>query len=190
MSIKDHLERAGRQDTTTAPKAQNTLVGSNYLSLENMKKAAQDLGLQTTIEIDNLTGDVGEAADSIVAYIAEVSEPTALLFGGETTVKLSGTGLGGRNQELALRVAMQAPKLSQDWVFLSGGTDGRDGPTDAAGGIVDAGTIDRITSSGSDAKALLANNDSYAALKIAGDLLITQATGTNVADVQVLLITP
>ena len=73
---------------------------------------------------------------------------------------------------------------------LSGGTDGRDGPSDAAGGIVDAGTKDRIIANGHDPKALLYNNDSYAALHAAGDLLITPATGTNVADVQVLLIRP
>jgi hydroxypyruvate reductase len=85
---------------------------------------------------------------------------------------------------------MQAPDLAQSWVFLSGGTDGRDGPTEAAGGIVDAGTADRIAAAGADARALLANNDSFAALKAAGDLLITQATGTNVADVQVLVIAP
>lgn len=189
-SIQAHLERAQKQDTTTVTKARNTLVGSNSLSLFNMQKAAQNLDLNTTIENGALTGDVGEAAAAIVAHMAEVPEPTALLFGGETTVKLSGSGLGGRNQELALRVAMQAPNLTQDWVFLSGGTDGRDGPTDAAGGIVDAGTVDRIASSGVEVDALLANNDSFAALNAAGDLLITQATGTNVADVQVLLITP
>jgi hydroxypyruvate reductase len=113
-----------------------------------------------------------------------------LLFGGETTVVLRGDGRGGRNQELALRVAMHMPKQDSGWVFLSGGTDGRDGPTDAAGGIVDADTKDRIIASGHDPKALLDNNDSYAALDAAGDLLITPATGTNVADVQVLLIRP
>ena len=87
-------------------------------------------------------------------------------------------------------MALGAPETAQDWLFLSGGTDGRDGPTDAAGGVVDAGTAARIAAAGQDAQALLENNDSYAALAAAGDLLLTEATGTNVADVQVLLIRP
>ena len=114
--------------------------------------------------------------------------PACLIFGGETTVTLTGKGLGGRNQELSLRVALAMPDLGRDWLFLSGGTDGRDGPTDAAGGIVDAGTVGRIRAAGQDPGALLANNDSHAALKAAGDLLITGATGTNVADVQILML--
>jgi hydroxypyruvate reductase len=111
-----------------------------------------------------------------------------LIFGGETTVTLQGKGMGGRNQELALRVAQRMPDLGRDWVFLSGGTDGRDGPTDAAGGLVDAGTFARIAQAGGNAAALLADNDSYRALQLAGDLLITGPTGTNVADVQILLV--
>ena len=99
-------------------------------------------------------------------------------------------GRGGRNQELALRVALGAAPQPGPWLFLSGGTDGRDGPTDAAGGMVDAGTAARVAAAGGDAQALLANNDSFAALELAGDLLITGATGTNVADVQALLLTP
>ena len=96
---------------------------------------------------------------------------------------------GGRNQELALRVAVLAEKQnwSGDWVFLSGGTDGRDGPTDAAGGLVDGGTLARIRSAGLDPQKVLDNNDSYHGLKAAGDLLITGETGTNVADLQVLI---
>jgi glycerate 2-kinase len=74
-----------------------------------------------------------------------------------------------------------------DWTCLQGGSDGRDGPTDAAGGLVDEGTLDRVAAAGGDLGALLANNDSYAALNLAGDLLIIGATGTNVADLGVLI---
>ena len=137
---------------------------------------------------DHLTGDVVEAAAKIIAAAQAAKTPGVLVFGGETTVTLRGTGLGGRNQELALRVSLEMPELGRDWVFLSGGTDGRDGPTEAAGGVVDAGTRARIAAAGGDAEALLANNDSHAALKLAGDLLITGATGTNVADVQILVL--
>ena len=117
---------------------------------------------------------------------APKDRPVALLFGGETTVRLTGSGRGGRNQELALRIAQRAAELDGDWVFLSGGTDGRDGPTDAAGGIVAPDTWDSM----SNAEALLANNDSYAALKAADALVVVGGTGTNVADVQILLKRP
>ncbi|RJE87298.1 glycerate kinase type-2 family protein [Paracoccus onubensis] len=169
--------------------ADNHLIGSNEKSLEAMRTALGD-DWATRIVTDRLIGDVENAATRILqaAEAAGSSGPTALIFGGETTVHLRGTGRGGRNQELALRIAMQGDRLPAGWTFLSGGTDGRDGPTDAAGGIVDGGTVSRIRSSGKDAGALLANNDSHAALKAAGDLLITGATGTNVADVQLMLI--
>jgi len=110
------------------------------------------------------------------------------LWGGETTVQLKGHGRGGRNQELALRIALDAQARGwRRWTCLQGGSDGRDGPTDAAGGLVDQGTLARITAAGGDLAALLANNDSYAALALAGDLLMTGATGTNVADLGVLI---
>lgn len=189
-SIRTHLEQAQHDTPAPLPVVTNTLVGSNRLSLEAMRDTAEEIGLSTRIVSDALTGDVGDAAHEVLAELIARPEPTALLFGGETTVKLTGTGRGGRNQELALRVATQAPDITANWVFLSGGTDGRDGPTDAAGGLVDAGTLPRITAAGQDVTALLANNDSYAALAAAGDLLMTRATGTNVADVQVLLIAP
>ncbi|WP_373635337.1 MOFRL family protein [Yoonia sp. SS1-5] len=97
---------------------------------------------------------------------------------------MQGSGRGGRNQELALRIAQEAARRGwRDWVCLQGGSDGRDGPTDAAGGLVDQDTIGKIT----DLAGLLANNDSYAALAQAGDLLMTDATGTNVADLGVMI---
>ena len=189
-SIRAHLEKAQHETQPPLPQVTNTLVGSNRLSLEAMRDAAQQMGLTARIVSDALTGDVQEAAEKVLSELIARPEPTALLFGGETTVRLTGTGRGGRNQELALRIAAQAPEIMGNWAFLSGGTDGRDGPTDAAGGLVDAGTLARIAAAGHDAAALLANNDSYAALAAAGDLLMTRATGTNVADVQVLLIAP
>ncbi|MEN8838673.1 MAG: MOFRL family protein, partial [Celeribacter marinus] len=132
-----------------------------------------------------LEGDVAAAAEVIVDC---VTQNGIYLFGGETTVKLKGDGLGGRNQELALRVAQLADARGlTDYVFLSGGTDGRDGPTDAAGGLVDDGTLARLRAAGVDLDDVLARNDSYHALKAAGDLLQIGATGTNVADLQVLI---
>ena len=168
------------------PAATNVLIGSNLKSLEAVRAA----GPGAAICSDSLTGDVGDAAEAIVAAAREAGQARCLIFGGETVVTLRGTGQGGRNQELALRVARAMPDLGRDWVFLSGGTDGRDGPTDAAGGVVDAGTLARIAGSGADVDALLADNDSHRALALAGDLLVTGPTGTNVADVQILLLGP
>lgn len=162
------------------PPASNRLIGSNALSLAAMAKAFP----QARIAAPALTGDVADAAAKILAHAAT---PGVTLWGGETTVTLRGSGRGGRNQELALRVAM-ALRGQPGWRFLSGGTDGRDGPTDAAGALVDGGTIDRITAAGGNPQALLDNNDSYRALQHAGDLLIIGATGTNVADLQILAV--
>lgn len=181
-SVQTHLARP--QPALPLPEATNILIGSNAMSLQAML-AASPLPC-TRIASDRLTGDVADACATIVSAAAVARRPACLLFGGETTVTLRGTGLGGRNQELALRIALAG--LSGEWVFLSGGTDGRDGPTDAAGGIVDSGTLNRIRASGADPLALLANNDSHAALSLSGDLLRVPPTGTNVADVQVLLL--
>lgn len=172
--------------------ATNTLIGSNRHSLKAMMAAAAE-DWTCKLVSHRLVGDVSKAAETVVsaASAAPQDKPVALIFGGETTVQLTGTGLGGRNQELALRVAkLGAERLSGDWLFLSGGTDGRDGPTDAAGGIATPATWEAIKAAGHDPDALLANNDSYAALKAADALLITGGTGTNVADVQVLLRRP
>jgi glycerate 2-kinase len=170
------------------PFAQNVLIGSNRKSLNAVVAA---FGPNAWVVNDGLTGDVAAAASHIIGAAKEAADQRlCLVFGGETTVVLRGNGLGGRNQELALRVALTMPDLGRDWVFLSGGTDGRDGPTDAAGGIVDARSTARMRTAGCDPAALLANNDSNAALGCAGDLLITGPTGTNVADVQLLLLGP
>ena len=173
------------------PAATNRLIGSNRMSLDAMAGAAPEARILS----DALTGDVAEAAQAICDAAASTPRGTGLLAlcGGETTVHLHGTGQGGRNQELALRVAQglsAALPPDRGWRFLSGGTDGRDGPTDAAGGVTDPHTINRITTAGGDLQALLANNDSYHALGLSGDLLRIGATGTNVADLQILSLDP
>jgi hydroxypyruvate reductase len=178
------------QDTNSGigSAAENILVGSNRASLHAAAQAAK--GWSPQIVTSQLTGDVSDAVEKILrhAKLVEPGHKRALIFGGETTVTLTGTGRGGRNQELALRFARAASGLrGSAWVFLSGGTDGRDGPTDAAGGLVDSSTCRLIAEAGADLDALMANNDSYAALQAADDLLITGATGTNVADVQIFL---
>lgn len=161
------------------PAAENRLIGSNARSVGAMAQARPE-----ALRMNKpLVGDVGAAAQTL-AHLAQ-TRPGLHIMGGETTVTLRGTGLGGRNQELALRLAL-ALEGRADWRFLSGGTDGRDGPTEAAGAVVDGATCARIRAAGGDPAALLANNDSHRALALAGDLLITGGTGTNVADLQIL----
>ncbi len=122
---------------------------------------------------------------------ASSTKPLAILAGGETTVNLKGNGKGGRNQEFSLAFAIAAKKHSlNNWTLLSGGTDGRDGPTDAAGGIVDADSLQSMINAGVNPDEYLNNNDAYHALNASNDLLITGATGTNVADLQILLLHP
>ncbi|MEX3011459.1 glycerate kinase [Hoeflea sp. TYP-13] len=188
-SIQTHLE-CEEENKEAVREVRNHLIGSNRLSLE-AACAEASRGFPARIVSDRLTGDVSDAAGAIAraALTEKSASPVALLFGGETTVQIAGDGLGGRNQELALRIAMLADTFGTDreWVFLSGGTDGRDGPTEAAGGLADAQTCARIIASDADPAAMLLNNDSNAALAAAGDLLLTGATGTNVADIQVFL---
>ncbi|MEL6684802.1 MAG: DUF4147 domain-containing protein [Pseudomonadota bacterium] len=172
--VRRHLQAAG--PAAPLPEALNILVGSNSKSVAAMKAAAGEAHVIAT----PVEGDVAEAA----RQICDSAAPGITVWGGETTVVLRGDGRGGRNQELALRIAVEAAKRGwTDWTCLQGGSDGRDGPTDAAGGLVDQDTLDKIA----DLDRLLANNDSYAALKQAGDLLMTDATGTNVADLGVMI---
>ena len=176
--IRDHLMAA--VDPAPLPPATNILVGSNQQSVTAMALAAPDaIRLRAPVE-----GDVADAA----SLICDQAGVGTTIWGGETTVVLNGTGQGGRNQEMALRIAQEADFRGwRDWVCLQGGSDGRDGPTDSAGGLVDQGTVGRIVAAGGDIEALLYNNDSYAALNLANDLLMIGATGTNVADLGVLI---
>ena len=116
-----------------------------------------------------------------------VKPPACLIAGGEPTVAVRGKGLGGRNMELALAVAREIRGLPKT-VFLSAGTDGTDGPTEAAGAIVDGGTWDRATKKGMVPEKYLEENDSYHFFKKAGGLVVTGPTGTNVMDMHILLL--
>ena len=172
--VKDHLQAAAPQDPL--PPARNILVGSNEISVAAMAAAAGDAHV-IPVPVE---GDVVQAAK----LICDNAGIGITVWGGETTVVLHGDGRGGRNQELSLLIAQEAQARGwTEWLCLQGGSDGRDGPTDAAGGIVDQETLGKIPN----LEALLANNDSYAALALAGNLLMTDATGTNVADLGVMI---
>jgi hydroxypyruvate reductase len=174
------------------------LIGSNAISLEAAISTSTRLGYQVVIFNRHLCGEARVAGEQLAAKAKTLQElqpgnPIALIAGGETTVTLSNqAGKGGRNQELALAFALAAEQLQLDenWIFLSGGTDGRDGPTDAAGGIVDIACLKRIRQAGINPLQKLNEHDSYTALQAGQALLLSGPTGTNVADLQILLLYP
>jgi glycerate 2-kinase len=140
---------------------------------------------------------VGEAREAAGRFAADVhraastlERPACIIGAGETTVHVTGNGLGGRNQEFALAMTAgpKGPALPGLFAFGSAGTDGIDGPTDAAGAIVDATTAERAAARGLDPATFLDNNDSYHFFSALEDLVRTGPTGTNVGDVQVALL--
>ena len=180
-AVQDVLNVSGAAQAV--PEAENELVGSNTQSVMAMATAAKSVDLPLHIHSPALTGGVEEAA----RRVAGTTDPGIHLFGGETTVQLRGSGTGGRNQELALRVALHLERSRRDWVYLQGGTDGRDGPTDAAGGLIDAECLAKIRAKTNLEEGLL-NNDAYRLLAAGDGLLMTGGTGTNVADLGVLIV--
>jgi len=167
----------------------NVLVGGNAEALAAAEAQARALGYETTILSTDLEGEARTAAQVFVRRVqeAKAGRPQAFLAGGETTVTVTGTGKGGRNQEIAVGFAQALAEagIPFDGAFLSGATDGGDGPTDAAGGLIDGETLGRLAPL---APAALANNDTYHALEAAGGLLKIGSTGTNVCDLQILLL--
>jgi len=193
QSVRNHLQQAIIETPKRLENVTNTLIGSNLMSIEAAAKNAQSLGYEVIRYDYPLCGEARDVAEKFVLNVQKQSlenKKIAFITGGETTVTLQGNGKGGRNQEMALAFAIAAEKyeLTSDWTFLSGGTDGIDGVSSAAGGIVDRQTLERMRNASVNPSELLDNNDSYHALKSSNDLLMTGATGTNVADLQILLI--
>ncbi|MGQ9647740.1 MAG: glycerate kinase type-2 family protein [Thermodesulfobacteriota bacterium] len=201
-SIQNHLAmgREGKVEETPKPgesvfeKVRNLIIGSNILALRAGEREASFLGLHTMILSSSIVGDTREAARFHAAIAKEVlssahplPRPACIISGGETTVIIKGKGLGGRNQEFALAAALEIQGLEKI-VVLSGGTDGTDGPTDAAGAIADHTTVQRARALGLNPKAYLENNDSYSFFQKLGDLLVTGPTQTNVMDVRIFLV--
>jgi glycerate 2-kinase len=175
-------------------KVQNLLIGNNQVALVAAKEKAEALGYNTLILSSAAEGETRKVAIDYVVIARDVLSssspvrpPACIISGGETTVTIRGAGLGGRNQEFALAAAVEIDGLN-GIVVLSGGTDGTDGPTDAAGGIVDGTTVQRARDQGLNARSYLERNDSYPLLKAVGDLLITGPTLTNVMDLRLILI--
>ncbi|MBN1332697.1 MAG: glycerate kinase [Synergistales bacterium] len=170
------------------------VIGSVRILCEEALSSALERGFIPDILTTSLDCEAREAGAFIAAIAREKRKikaaydpPLALIFGGETVVRVRGKGIGGRNQELALSAAKGISGLDKV-VVLSIGSDGTDGPTDAAGAVVDGETLKRLEQKGMDIDALLYDNDSYHALEITGDLIRTGPTGTNVNDLTLLLI--
>jgi glycerate 2-kinase len=173
----------------------NFIVGSNILALEAASATAKTLGYETLILSSMIEGETREVARVHTAMAKEIVKtgrpipaPACIISGGETTVTIRGDGLGGRNQEFCLAACMDLVELPPQVVILSGGTDGNDGPTDAAGALVDPLTVIRGKNAGMEAAKFLNRNDAYHFFEKTKDLLMTGPTNTNVMDVRLLLV--
>ncbi|HUP02337.1 MAG TPA: DUF4147 domain-containing protein [Bryobacteraceae bacterium] len=196
-SVRLRLECGAAGEIPETPKAgdalfrrvRNTVVGNNRLSLQAAARRARELGYRALILAAEIEGETREIARMHAAIALEIAQrgrpvrpPACVITGGETTVTLRGRGRGGRNQEFALAAAIDIAGLDNVLVF-SAGTDGADGPTDAAGAFADGATLSRNPG----ARRYLDDNDSYGYFSELDDLVITGPTGTNVMDVRLIL---
>jgi glycerate 2-kinase len=196
-SIAEHLRDAEETPATSDPVFENVLnviCGGGRHAAEAAAQKSEELGYTPLLLTTTLTGDALGAANMYAAIVREVlasgnpvSSPCAIVSGGEATVTVRGDGEGGPNQEFALALAVELDGV-EGWAAFSADTDGHDGSTEAAGGIVDGQTARGIRDGGVDPEMALADNDSFPALRADGALLVTGPTGTNVNDLRVALI--
>ncbi|MBI5167091.1 MAG: glycerate kinase [candidate division NC10 bacterium] len=202
VSILRHLKAGIRGEVPETPKEDdpifarvtNLVVGSNLKALLAAQEKALELGFRSLILSSSIEGEAREVAVVHAALAREIRmsghpllPPACLISGGETTVTIRGQGRGGRNMEFALAAAIKIAGL-QDVVLWSAGTDGTDGPTDAAGAVADGGTLERAVSLGLDPWKHLEENDSYPFFEKLGSLVITGPTNTNVMDIRLVLV--
>lgn len=199
-SVLTHLESGALGEVPETPKSgdpvlklvQNLIVGSNTLALAAARKRAIELGYTTSVVPGHEEGEAREVAQAHVALARELrakdpDRPTCIVTGGEATVTIRGDGFGGRNQEFALAAALEMEGM-EDVVILAGGTDGTDGPTDAAGALSDGFSVLRGRAAGMEASDYLDRNDAYHFFQPLGDLLLTGPTLTNVMDLRIVLL--
>lgn len=191
LSVSDAVKQLLIRETPkTLNNIETYITGSVGEFAVSAAEACGRLGYETMILTDSLcctARDAGSFLASIARYHSQSGHSLAFIAAGETVVKLTGSGRGGRNQEIALSAALGIDGLIDTAVF-SVGSDGTDGPTDAAGGYCDGRTRDRLLGQGVDIETVLQNNDSYYALEKCGGLIRTGPTGTNVNDISVVLI--
>jgi glycerate 2-kinase len=195
--VRERMKNGARETPKAADplfeNVENIIVGSNQKSLESAARAAKDLGYRTLILSSTIEGETKDVARmhaaiarQIRTYEQPARPPVCVISGGETTVTMrnGSAGKGGRNQEFALAAAIEIAGL-EDVLILSAGTDGTDGPTDAAGAVADGTTVARANSKASDA---LRDHDAYPLFEELGDLITTGSTGTNVMDLHLILV--
>ena len=198
-SIAEHLDGAEENpgpDDPVFKNVVNLICGGGRHAAEAAAEKARELGYAPLLLTTTLTGDALGAASMYAAIVREVlasgnpiAPPCAVVSGGEATVVVRGSGKGGPNEEFSLALAVELDGV-EGWAAFSADTDGNDGSTDAAGGIVGGATARAIRDADKDPAEALSNNDSYAALEAGGSLLVTGPTGTNVNDLRVALISP
>lgn len=191
---------AGRLPETPKPgepvlaRAAAAVVGGRNDAMAGAEAAAERLGYRVIVRPAPVTGEARDAAlrwwDDVCAVLSQTSGPVAVVSSGETTVRVRGQGRGGRNQEFALALLERLERAAHPVALVSIGTDGIDGPTDAAGVLVDGDSARRARARGLDRDRALADNDSATFFDALGDLVRTGPTGTNVGDLQVLLAGP
>jgi len=200
-SIKSHINKGLEGNIPETPKKLNNINNSIICSNNIMKKeaasVASEFGYKTIICPFTFTDEAKKDALNLIKFSLNTLESTptqkiAIISGGETVVNIIGNGEGGRNQEFALSFLSGFESIQKDfdWVLLSVGTDGIDGPTDAAGGIIDDSSILKLQNQNLNIQTYLDNNDSYNFLKKTDSLYKTGPSGTNMADIQILLINP
>jgi glycerate-2-kinase len=197
-----HLEAGARGAYPETPKpgdqcfskVRNVVVGSNLDAVKAAASALRRRGIKTLPLTSMLSGEAREAARLLSAIAKDIRRsgiplrpPAAVVAGGETVVTVRGNGVGGRNQELALALAVNLRDV-KGFVAASMGTDGIDGPTDAAGAVVTDGTLRRAAEKGLNPEEYLEDNDSHTFFKRVGGLIYTGPTGTNVGDITVIIV--
>ena len=199
LAVVDRLQRGAEAAVPETPQTGDVrlqrsmarVIGPQRGAIEGAEAAARELGYDVLIMRDPVTGEARETAVAhvrrVAADAATRARPLCVISSGETTVTVRGTGRGGRNQEFALAMASALGVLGDPVAGASIGTDGIDGPTDAAGAIVDSSTLQRAAAAGLDPRQFLDDNNTYVFFERLGDLIKTGPTATNVGDLQVIL---
>jgi len=185
--VQETLKRKSKIWDTTS----NVIIGNNIVALQAAKKEAESLDFNVNTVNSDMHGEAKEVAKSIskkLKNLTNLKEAQCFLYGGETTVTKKGKGKGGRNQELALAVLIELKDFNRPFTLLSCGTDGTDGPTDAAGAIIQNDTWEKVKLKNIDPAIYLRNNDSYNFFMKTGGSVKTGPTGTNVMDLVVVII--
>ena len=196
LPVVSHLTAGARGELPETPKTIDgrgdmaRVIGSRRDAMAGAAQEARARGYTVQVVDAPVIGEARAAAGPWIAAAAQASghTPVCLVSSGETTVRVSGTGRGGRNQEFALALVDVISRITRPAALASVGTDGVDGPTDAAGAVADSSTLARANAAGLSPDGFLTNNDAYRFFSALGDLIHTGATGTNVGDLQIILL--